>query len=86
MKNVLTGYGRPPRRDALTVELLERDALPLVGYVAPVLPRFAMSARQTGDVRRALAIHLPHVDRGRDPRHGWKGHRASNIRTMRISV
>ena len=56
--NVLEGYTGPPaERDLLPAEVLERDALPLVTFVAPKFPAIALSARVTGDVRLRLTVN-----------------------------
>jgi TonB family protein len=56
--NVLKGYAGPPtERELLPPQVLERDALPLVAFVAPKYPSIALSARLTGDVRLRLTLN-----------------------------
>jgi TonB family protein len=67
--NELEGYTGPPaQRELLPAEVLERDALPLVAFVAPRFPPIALSARVTGDVRLRLTVNaetgaVTYVDR-----------------------
>jgi TonB family protein len=57
--NELKGYTGPPtQREPLPAEVLERDALPLVAFVAPRLPPIALAARVTGDVRLRLTVNV----------------------------
>ena len=57
-KNVLKGYTGPPtERELLPAEVLERDTLPLVAFVAPKYPPIALSARISGDVRLRLSVN-----------------------------
>ena len=53
----LKGYTGPPaQRQMLPPEVLERDALPLITFVAPIWPPIALSARVFGDVRLRLTV------------------------------
>jgi len=55
---VLKGYTGPPtQRELLPAEMLERDTLPLVAFVAPKYPPIALSARISGDVRLRLSVN-----------------------------
>jgi len=54
---VLKGYTGPPtERELLPAEVLERDTLPLVAFVAPKYPPIALSARISGDLRLRLSV------------------------------
>jgi len=56
--NTLKGYTEPPkRREPPTAEVLERDALPLVVFIAPKFPSIALQARLTGDVRLRVTVN-----------------------------
>ena len=56
--NVLKGYTGPPaERDVLPAEVLDRDSLPMVAFVAPTYPPIALSARISGDVRLRLIVN-----------------------------
>jgi TonB family protein len=56
--NVLKGYRGPPaERDLLPAEVLERDTIPLVTFVAPRYSPIALSARMSGDVRLRLSVN-----------------------------
>ena len=48
--------GPPTARELLPAEVLERDSLPLVDFVAPKYPPIALAARVTGDVRLRLLV------------------------------
>lgn len=55
---LLDGYAAPPeQRGPLPLELVERDSLDLITYVAPVMPPIAVSARVFGDVRLRLTVN-----------------------------
>ena len=53
----LEGYTGPPaQRQLLPPEVLERDALPLTTFVAPIWPPIVLDARAFGDVRLRLTV------------------------------
>jgi TonB family protein len=49
--------GPPAQRDPLPADVLEKNALPLIAFVAPPVPPIAASARITGDVRPRLTVN-----------------------------